>query len=210
MSDPTTTRPVGDRRSRPLTGSAADGLIPTFAATWADVDLAEQANIETATRWAFAGRRVATVERLLTAEFSDRVHREMFGSVWRWAGQYRTESIPECAPPEEIPSLLPTIFDTARERHARARKDARHRAEQLYDELLYVRAYRTGAGRHARFMANLYLHLCDEPRIDWDDPTAGPDATPAGGLSALEQALDRLTEPARLTSTLDRSTSRQS
>ncbi len=199
--------PTG-RASRPLGGPAIEGLIPTFAATWADVDLAEQANIEAATRWAFAGRQVASVERLLTVEFSDRVHHEMFGSVWRWAGQHRSEQIAECAPPEEIPTLLATVYDTARERHARGRRTARDRATKLYDELLYVRAYRTGNGRHARFVANLYLHLCSEPRIDWSDPD-GRDATPASGLSALEAALDRVTGPARLETTLDRVTHRR-
>ena len=65
-------------------------LVPTFVSTRADVDLAEQANLESAFRWAFGRRRVATPEKLLTVQFSDRLHRKMFEDVWRWAGRHCT------------------------------------------------------------------------------------------------------------------------
>ena len=78
---PLTTRlPGGDAAgATPLTDEDIDGLIPTFVATRADLNLAEQANIEAATLWAFGRRRVASTDRLLTIDFADRVHRRMFG-----------------------------------------------------------------------------------------------------------------------------------
>ena len=79
-----TTRLPGDDAAgaTPLTNEDIDGLIPTFVATRADLNLAEQANIETATLWAFGRRRVASTDRLLTIAYADRVHQRMFADAW--------------------------------------------------------------------------------------------------------------------------------
>ena len=76
-----TTRLLGDDAAgaTPLTGDDIVGLIPTFISTRSDLNLAEQANIEAATLWAFGRRRVTNPDRLMTISFSDRVHRQMFG-----------------------------------------------------------------------------------------------------------------------------------
>jgi fido (protein-threonine AMPylation protein) len=195
------------RASATLERGDLEGLIPTFVATWADVDVTEHANIEAAAQWAFGRRRVATPAKLLTVEFADRVHRKMFDGVWRWAGHHRTTTHEHGVKPGSIAAAMMTILAAARKRHADGAGSPERRALQLHDALLAVRAYPGGNRRHARFMADLYLHLLDEPRLDWhlvQRIDRSGDETPSHGLTALEAALDQAMRPHRLQTSLDR------
>ncbi len=196
------------RATKRLEAADIDGLIPTFASTWADVDLAEQANIEAAARWAFGGRRVASASKLLTVEFADRIHRRMFDGVWQWAGRHRSVPAAHGADPGDIEAAMTALFVDARSRLDRDVGSPRTRALRLHDALIDVCAYRCGNRRHARFMADLSLHIAGSPRIDWSlvrqDEAADP--TTAAGLSALQKALDDASRPSRLEASLDRAT----
>ena len=164
-----TTRLPGDDAAgaTPLTDEDIDGLIPTFVATRADLNLAEQANIETATLWAFGRRRVAGTDRLLTIDFADRVHRRMFGDVWRWAGQHRTRMTNIGVEPHQITTQMKLLLDDARYWHDHSTYEPAERAVRLHHRLVFVHPYHNCNGRHARFMADLYLHLNGEPRLTW-------------------------------------------
>lgn len=200
-------RSPASRAATTLGRSDLEGLIPTFVATWADVDVAEHANIEEAARWAFGRRRVATPAKLLTAEFSDLVHRKMFGGVWRWAGHHRATTHEHGVKPGSIAAAMMTSLAAARKRDADGAGSPEGRALQLHDALLAVRAYPGGNRRHARFMADLYLHLLGEPRLDWHrvrSVNLTVDETPSGGLRALEAALDQALRTHRLRESLDR------
>lgn len=199
------------RAKKRLEAADIDGLIPTFVSTWADIDLAEQANIEAAARWAFRGRRVASASKLLTVEFADRVHRHMFDGVWQWAGRHRSVPLTRGSDPDAIEAAMNTLFSDARDRLDRDVGSPRTRALRLHDALIEVCAYRSGNHRHARFMADLSLHIAGSPRLDWSlvrhDEAADP--TPAAGLSALQKALDEASRPSRLETSLDRATRRR-
>lgn len=203
-----TTEPArSSRATTPLERRDLEGLIPTFVATWGDVELAERANIESAARWAFGRRRVATPPTLLTVEFSDRVHRKMFDGVWRWAGRHRAVDDPDGVRPGSIAAGLMTHFATARKQHDARRVEAATLALQLHDALLEIRAYPDGNRRHARFFADLYLHVIGEPRLEWsllraDEPPT--DVSSDEHLLALQAALDAAARPRRLQESLDR------
>lgn len=208
-----TADPAPDTRaSTPLRAGDLDGLIPTFVATWADVDLAEHTNIEAAARWAFGRRRVASPPKLLTPEFADRVHRKMFDGVWRWAGTHRSTADERGVRPGSIAASLMTHFAAARKRDRDGDGAPEGRALQLHDALLDVRAYPGGNRRHARFMADLYLHVTGQPRIDWNLVRSSDLTkleTPDDDLTALQAALDDAVRPQRLQESLDRVTKRR-
>ena len=60
-------------------------LIPTYITSRAELNEAEQVNISDADGWAFSRQR-----DVLDTAFLLRLHKRMLGSVWRWAGSYRT------------------------------------------------------------------------------------------------------------------------
>lgn len=73
----------GPAGSSPLEIDDQEGLIPTWIATRADLNNAEQANSVKATTWAF-GRRWKVGD--LDAKWLQGLRRRMFGDVRRWAG----------------------------------------------------------------------------------------------------------------------------
>ncbi len=188
-----TTRLPGDDATgaTPLTDEDIDGLIPTFVATRADLNLAEQANIETATLWAL-GRRVASTDRLLTIDFADRVHRRMFGDVWRWAGRHRTRMTNIGVEPHQITTQMKLLFDDARYWHDQSTYQPAERAVRFHHRLVFVHPYRNGNGRHARFVADLYLRLNGEPTLTWGAETSIEiDSTARRNYITALQAADR-------------------
>lgn len=73
----------------PLDPDDAKDLLPTWIATRADLDAAEQENIARAVVWASSGRRMGSRDLLMTETSMKMLHRRMFCDVWKWAGAYR-------------------------------------------------------------------------------------------------------------------------
>ena len=69
----------------PLDGEELEGLLPTHLVNRSQLNEWEQQNIEAALLWLSRQRR----PRPLEESWLRRLHREMFGQSWRWAGQYR-------------------------------------------------------------------------------------------------------------------------
>jgi Fic-DOC domain mobile mystery protein B len=173
----------------PLDDQDLDGLIPTFVATRRDLNLVEQANIEVATRWAFRGRTVASVNDLMTTNFAREVHRRMFGDVWRWAGQQRLRETNIGIEPTQISVAMKMLFDDARHWHDHDVYDAIERAVRIHHRLVSVHPFRNGNGRHARFVADLYLYRIKLPRLSWGGERIDTDTeTRNAYISALRAA----------------------
>lgn len=151
----------------PLTDEDLDGLIPTYVATRADLNLAEQANIEAATLWAFRGRSVGSVGTLLRPGFANEIHRRMFGDVWRWAGHRRPRETNIGVEPNQIVTHTKLLFDDALYWHEHDTYEPTERAVRIHHRLVSIHPYRNGNGRHARFVADLYLHHVELPRLSW-------------------------------------------
>lgn len=171
MDDELTSSPPG---ATPLGQDDLDGLIPTWVATRGDLDVVEQENIEAATRWAFGRRRVVSnVPQLLTVDFTNRVHREMFGDVWRWAGRFRQRDSNIGVDPYLIPQNLRDALDDAIYWHENETFDATEIAVRLHHRIVAVHPYPNGNGRHSRFMADLYMRLRTLPRLPWGGAVLG-------------------------------------
>jgi Fic-DOC domain mobile mystery protein B len=123
----------------PLTPEDVEGLLPTWVATRADLNQVEQANIEAAVRWAFVGRKpVSRVEDLLTPQFSDRVHRRMFGDVWTWAGKRRRRLTNIGVDPTEITTQMKLALDDALYWHANGVFEPAELAVRIHHRLVCV------------------------------------------------------------------------
>lgn len=165
----------------PLSDEDLDGLIPTWVISRADLNLAEQANIERAFGWAYEPRRIRrlTAERLLTREFSDELHRRMFASVWAWAGKPRNRETNIGVDPALIPVKLRDAFDDARFWHHNSSMTAEEIAVRIHHRLVAIHPYRNGNGRHTRLIGDLYLTMTEGRNLTW------------GGTSLVDETLER-------------------
>jgi Fic-DOC domain mobile mystery protein B len=178
----------------PVTPEDFEGLLPTWVATRADLNACEQANIEDAIRWGFArrSRRTAsTVNELLTGEFSDRLHKKMFGDVWTWAGQRRRTMTNIGVDPHDIAVQLRLALDDAQFWHEHATFSPNELAARLHHRLVCVHPYPNGNGRQTRMMADLYLHLVHAPPFTWGGATLeAPTEARATYIASLKAATD--------------------
>jgi len=150
----------------PLSEEDKDGLIPTWVASRADLNAAEQTNIAAATTWAYG--RSWKVDDFDQATLK-RIHLRMFGDVWRWAGGYRDVltniGVESHLIPPEIESLL---------RDLRSQTDGEHTpwssdevAIRFHHRLGLIHPFANGNGRHARLVTDLVAVTLSRPPFSW-------------------------------------------
>lgn len=175
----------------PLTAEETAGLIPTFVATRADLNLVEQANIAAGRRWAARARAASTVEGILDDGFVRQLHRQMYSQVWRWAGQYRTSERNIGIDPARIAVALRDLVANARYWVA---PDAGWITSELaclrvHHQLVAIHPFPNGNGRHARLFADVLANRLGLSAFSWgaaDLNVAGPDR--GAYLAALRRA----------------------
>lgn len=148
----------------PLDPDEAHGLLLSHITTRAELDRWEQENITEAEVWAF--RR--TPRDILTDGFMKRLHKRMFGNVWRWAGEYRATGKNIGVPAWQIAAELRTLCaDTAVWlEHCSYPPD--EIAVRFHHRLTAIHPFPNGNGRHARLMTDILLvHLLKQPRFTW-------------------------------------------
>lgn len=169
----------------------AAGLIPTFVATRADLNLVEQAGIAAARTWAGRSPAARTVDRILSEHFVRDLHRHMYGQVWRWAGTYRTSERNIGVDPTLVPVAVRDLTDNARYWFApEATWITRELAcIRVHHQLVAIHSFPNGNGRHARLFTDLLARRVGVQPFTWggaDLDSAGPDRV--AYLAALRRA----------------------
>lgn len=87
-------------------------LRPFWVANRADLNLAEAQNINTAQNF-YLNRRGTAAHLLDDLEVRE-MHARMFGSVWTWAGRYRTKNLNLGVDHVEVAQGVRSLMDSAR------------------------------------------------------------------------------------------------
>jgi Fic-DOC domain mobile mystery protein B len=147
----------------PLNTDELLGLIPPIT-RHNELNELEQLNIIAAEGSLFA-RRPPTA--LLDEKYILRVHKRMFGEVWRWAGKFRSSDknigCPWPALPVELRMLLGDVkFWIEAEIYLPDEIGVR-----FHHRLVAIHLFPNGNGRHARMMADLLAVRLGRPRFSW-------------------------------------------
>jgi Fic-DOC domain mobile mystery protein B len=158
----------------PLEADELDGLIPSHLVSRGQLNEWEQQNIEAALLWLARQRQLRPLEE----DWLRRLHREMFGQTWRWAGQYRCSDKSIGADWRQIRMQLPALLgDVAFQMEHRV-AEANVIAVGFHHRLVAIHPFPNGNGRHARLMADVLIEQLGAPRFSWGgnssliDPTA--------------------------------------
>lgn len=154
----------GGDGNTPLDPDEAEGLIPAWVATRADLDRAEAANVHAGREWARARRSRRDV---LDVDFMRELHRRMFGDVWRWAGVFRTSEKSVGVPPHRISTELRQLLDDVRYWDANGTYPIDERAARFHHRLVAIHPFVNGNGRLTREMADLYLLGAGAASFTW-------------------------------------------
>jgi Fic-DOC domain mobile mystery protein B len=171
----------------PLDPDEAAQLLRSAVATRGELDIVEQQNIAQATQWAFSRRR--SPQDVLHERFLRRLHKEMFGEVWRWAGTYRTTArnigVEAWMIQQEIGRLVgDALYWVEHDTYG-----ADELCVRFHHRLVAIHPFPNGNGRHSRLAADVLSASLGQDPLAWGRGLhldAGPLRT--GYITALREA----------------------
>lgn len=158
-SDPS--NPFGDGHTV-LGEDDREGLIPSHIATRRELFEAEQRNISEALL-----RRAPSTQELLDDAYLRGLHHRMLGSVWSWAGKYRTHNTNLGVSFEQIPGAMRAlVLDTGTwvDGDVYEPDDA---AVMFHHRLVAVHPFPNGNGRLGRIAADFLITSLGRDRFSW-------------------------------------------
>jgi Fic-DOC domain mobile mystery protein B len=162
--------------------------------TRSELNLVEAENVRQAHIKYFAAkpsRRTAPFD----FSWSLRLHKEMFGRVWKWAGTLRTSDLNIGVPSPQVESRLYALLDDL----AFWQHNGMSPSEQavlLHHRAVYIHPFLNGNGRWSRMLANIRLKACGEPILIWPEETIGAESPIRREyLEAVKQADEGNYEP---------------
>lgn len=101
-----------------------------------------------------------------------KLHREMFGDVWTWAGATRTTNLNLGVPWHQVQDRLQNLCEdlTYWQKHW---PDFFEQAAHLHHRAVQIHPFLNGNGRWSRLLANLWLKLNKQPLTEWPEETIG-------------------------------------
>jgi len=149
----------------PLEPEEWEQLIPTWITYRNDLNQAEEENILKASAWARSTSQ--SKADILTVDFANKLHKRMFGDVWKWAGKYRTTPRNIGIEAYRIREELPMTLGNARYWIEAEVYPPDELAVRLHHSLVSVHPYPNGNGRHARMMADLLIERLGGEAFTW-------------------------------------------
>jgi len=105
---------------------------------------------------------------ILSESFILKLHQEMFGTVWKWAGKYRTTEKNIGVPPWDVAIKVKALCEDAKIWINAKADSTAEIAARFHHRLVSIHPFANRNGRHARMMADLILvNLLGRPRFTW-------------------------------------------
>ncbi|MBL0912309.1 MAG: mobile mystery protein B [Bacteroidia bacterium] len=150
----------------PLDESEAEGLRIPGIQTHAELDEFEQQNIEEAMLWSL--RRSFRPAEVFSEAFIRRVHQQMFGNVWNWAGEFRQSEKNLGINRWQIPGALKCLLDDALYWQQMQVYSPDEAALRFKHRLVSIHCFCNGNGRHSRLLADIITSkLRGQPVFSW-------------------------------------------
>jgi Fic-DOC domain mobile mystery protein B len=150
-------------------GDDTSGLILTHLTTRSERNAAEADAISLAyNKYIFEAHRKKRGTQWLTDDFICKTHREMFGTLWDWAGKYRKEKLNIGIDPLLIPEHIRLLCDDFLlwDAHA-STMPVLEVAARLQNRLTKIHPFRNGNGRHARLITDVFFHSRQHHLPQW-------------------------------------------
>ena len=148
----------------PLDPNEIEGLIPTHITTRGELDRWEQDNINEALAWIDSHKP----KDILNEAFMKRLHKRMFGNVWKWAGTFRQSDKNIGVSWRMIPNDLKQLCDDIKYIIEEKTMSEDEIAVRFHHRLVQIHLFPNGNGRHARLMADLLLErFLDKLPFTW-------------------------------------------
>jgi Fic-DOC domain mobile mystery protein B len=150
-------------------GDDTEGLIQTQLTTKAARDAAEWEAIDEAyNKYIHRSRRKKLQDDWLSDGFIRRVHLDMFGEIWDWAGKYRRKILNLGMDPHLIPEQVQQLCGHFNYWNSPASSmEIVEIAARLQNRLTRIHPFRNGNGRHARLMTDIFFNSRGHKLPQW-------------------------------------------
>jgi Fic-DOC domain mobile mystery protein B len=146
------------------------GLKDRDIGTRAELNAAEAANVRRAViKYLNPARRLARFDYW----WALRLHKEMFGRVWDWAGQTRKLDLNIGVPWHNVEPQLYSLFQDVEYWESVGVGDLLNRATELHFKAVQIHPFLNGNGRWSRLLANIWLMRHNSPVVAWPEETIG-------------------------------------
>ena len=146
----------------PLDADELASLIPGHITTQGELNEWEQLNIVQGDTWARKQRK-----EILDEGFLRRLHQQMFGQTWRWAGTFRKSDKNIGVDWLRIGVEVKNLLDDVRYQVEHNSLPPDEIAVRFHHRLVAIHPFPNGNGRHARLMADLLAERLGRPRFTW-------------------------------------------
>lgn len=147
------------------------GLRVRSVRTTAELNAAEAENIRTPTLKYLLARPSRRSARFDVGWLA-KLHAEMFGDVWKWAGTYRTRETNIGSPPNQIEIDLHNLLEGLKVWRSSG-MPLLEQAVRLHHIAVKIHPFPNGNGRWARMLGNIWLKLNGAQPIEWPEATIG-------------------------------------
>lgn len=118
----------------------------------------------------FRGRRKKQGSGWLNDEFIRKVHGDMFGSIWDWAGKYRLVNLNIGIVWTMIPEQVRILGDDFNFWDSpQSSMPIFEIAARLQNRLTRIHPFKNGNGRHARLITDIFFHSHGHPLPKWPE-----------------------------------------
>jgi Fic-DOC domain mobile mystery protein B len=148
---------------------------------------AEEENILRARRWATRSRLVRG--HLLSDSTLRRIHKEMFGGVWSWAGVYRRSDKTLGVAWNQVPILVRQVCENFALSVSNEAEDRDRLCVEFHYQIVNIHPFVNGNGRHARFCSDRLVENLGGRPFPWGrGDLLGKGSARQSYLSALRTA----------------------
>ena len=150
-------------------GDDTSGLIQTQLTDRGARNAAELDAISRAyNKHVYRARRKRAGTEWLTDTFIRRVHYDMFGEIWQWAGKYRTDRLNIGVEAHLIPEQIKLLCgDFNYWNSDKSTMPALEIAARLQNRLTRIHPFANGNGRHARLITDIFFYSVRLPLPQW-------------------------------------------
>jgi Fic-DOC domain mobile mystery protein B len=153
----------------PIDPNEGKDLIPSNITTQAELNEVEYENIVRSRIWSRSRKH----GNLLTVGFMERLHKRMYGDVWKWAGKRRQKELQNekfshyYAIPTETETTLADFRYRLEHVAPKTHEEWNRLGAEFHHRIVKTHYFNNGNGRHARELTDLLLLQYGEEPFTW-------------------------------------------
>lgn len=102
-------------------------------------------------------------------EWLSKLHEDMFGNVWDWAGKFRHVELSIGIKAYQVPTAVKNLADDIAFWDKNRTYDIYESAARIHHRAVQIHPFKNGNGRYSRMLANIYLRQNGSMPVKWQE-----------------------------------------